>query len=73
MKTKQDKNKIDYEGIALFTIAKQHYKIVEKNQDALKEHLSKKYKEDSIDNWLFQAIMEYETFDWLIKKLEEDK
>ena len=59
----------DYEGIALFSMAKHNYKIADKYQKTLKEHLiNLGYDEDDIDNWLWEAIIEDgEDWKFLIK------
>jgi hypothetical protein len=69
------KQKRDLTGLALFSMAKDKYNLSDGYVTELKEWLIKQgYKEDNIDNWLWQSICENnENYDILIKHLDKNK
>ena len=67
------KNKIDYEAIALLTLAKQNYKKSEEFVKALMEHLEPKFNSDDAEGLIWERVIDQDSYSDLIKDLEENK
>jgi len=59
-------------AVALFSMAKEHYAKCEEYEQVLEEHLRKRMSQETIENWLWQIILDKEPIHKFKKFLEKN-